>query len=515
MDTRQPTPSQQNAAPSVEHGSGALADLQHLRNQSGPRNTIGLSDAVVIDFLGRDPKLGQAISEAVAARDALPPAHRALLTQPETDVVNALQAGFLNFYADDAINPYVPLAARGAWVVTAHGAVLHDSGGYGMLGFGHGPQDLLEAMAKPDVMANVMTASFAQAEFDRRLRAEVGHTRGGCPFDKLVCLNSGSESVTLASRISDINAKAQVGPGGAHEGRRPVFVAMEGGFHGRTDRPAQVSHSTRKAYRGNLASFQNRNNLLAVPPNNIEALHAAFAEADAKGLFVEAVFIEPVMGEGRPGHPLERAFYDAARALSQAHGSMLIIDSIQAGIRATGCLSLVDYPGFEDCEAPDMETWSKALNGGQYPLSVVGLSKRAAATYARGVYGNTMTTNPRALRVACAVLDRVDGELRTHIRAMGARLKTGLRVLQSEMPDVIVDVSGTGLLFCAELDPERFPVMGPGGVERIARHRGLGVIHGGKNALRFTPHFQISEAECDLLLGELGAMLRELNAARS
>lgn len=73
---------------------------------------------------------------------------------------------------------------------------------------------------------------------------------------------------------------------------------------------------------------------------------------------------------------------------------MLIIDSIQAGIRATGCLSLVDYPGFEDCEAPDMETWSKALNGGQYPLSVVGLSKRAAATYARGVYGNTMTTNP-------------------------------------------------------------------------------------------------------------------------
>lgn len=113
------------------------------------------------------------------------------------------------------------------------------------------------------------------------------------------------------------------------------------------------------------------------------------------------------------------------------------------------------------------------------------------------------------------MLDRVDGELRTHIRAMGARLKTGLRVLQSEMPDVIVDVSGTGLLFCAELDPERFPVMGPGGVERIARHRGLGVIHGGKNALRFTPHFQISEAECDLLLGELGAMLRELNAARS
>ena len=45
----------------------------------------------------------------------------------------------MNFYADDAVNPYVAIAARGPWVVTLKGAVLHDSGGYGMLGFGHTP----------------------------------------------------------------------------------------------------------------------------------------------------------------------------------------------------------------------------------------------------------------------------------------------------------------------------------------------------------------------------------------
>ena len=33
-----------------------------------------------------------------------------------------------------------------------------------------------------------------------------------------------------------------------------------------------------------------------------------------------------------------------------------------------GSLSVVDYPGYETAEAPDMETYSKALNGGQYPL---------------------------------------------------------------------------------------------------------------------------------------------------
>jgi acetylornithine/succinyldiaminopimelate/putrescine aminotransferase len=515
MDSRSPA-----LAPDRADAPDAVADgelttlLAELRTEVGPRDTVGLSDAALAPF-ATDRQLLQAVREALEVRRALAPAERAALSGPEAELVRSLQDGVLNFYPDDAVNPYVPLAARGPWVVSSHGAVLHDSGGYGMLGFGHGPQPVIDAMARPVVMANVMTASFSQSRFIAALRAELGHTRGGCPFSQFVCLNSGSESVTLAARIADINALRMTRPGGPHEGKRPVFIAQEGAFHGRTDRPAQVSHSTRKAYTAHLASFQQRDNLFVVPPNDVAALRASFERATAENRFVECVFIEPVMGEGRPGHALERAFYDEARALATAHDSMLLIDSIQAGLRATGCLSIVDYPGFEDAEAPDLETWSKALNGGQYPLSVVGLSGRAAATYARGVYGNTMTTNPRALDVACEVLARVTPELRQNVRQRGREFLDGLRAIQNELPDVILDVSGTGLLFCAELDPERFPVMGEGGVERLARHRGIGVIHGGKNALRFTPHFAITAAERDLLLGELGALLRELHAARS
>ena len=70
------------------------------------------------------------------------------------------------------------------------------------------------------------------------------------------------------------------------------------------------------------------------------------------------------------------------------------MDSIQAGLRAHGVLSIVDYPNFEKAEAPDMETFSKALNAGQYPLSVLAVNARAAGLYRKGTYGNTMTTNP-------------------------------------------------------------------------------------------------------------------------
>ena len=105
--------------------------------------------------------------------------------------------------------------------------------------------------------------------------------------------------------------------------------------------------------------------------------------ADKNNVFIELMAIEPVQGEGNPGQCITREFYDEARKLTNEHGSLLLIDSIQAGFRGQGCLSVIDYEGFEDCEAPDLETWSKALNAGQYPLSVLGMNSKASELYLR------------------------------------------------------------------------------------------------------------------------------------
>ena len=490
--------------------SNVLHALQQLRSQAGPRRTQGLPDSLVATHAARDGRLAQAILEAAHARGALPEALDALVKKPEAEAVDAAQEGFLNFYPQHAVNPYIPFTARGPWIVTTHGAVLHDNGGYGMLGFGHGPSDILDTMAAPAVMANIMTPSLSHRRFIDALRAEVGHTRGSCPFHRFLTLNSGSESVTVASRISDIHAWNQTRPGGPREGQQVKFLALSGAFHGRTWRPAQVSHSTRPKYEAHLASFQNNDNLITVDPNDVAGLEAAFAKAEADGIFIESMFLEPVMGEGRPGRATTRAFYNAARRLTKAHGSLLVVDSIQAGLRATGCLSIVDYPGFEDCEGPDLETWSKALNGGQYPLSVLAMNERAAGIYVRGVYGNTMTGNPRAIDVACTVLERLTPALRDNIRSQGARFVAGLEALKAEFPHIVMSVEGTGLLFCCELHPENYPVVGAGCVEEQARLRGIGVIHGGTNALRFTPNFDISTEEVDMVLGELRALFADL-----
>jgi len=481
--------------------------LLHIRKLAAKTSgqTQGLSDATIERFCEFDPNLSKAIDEAVSNWDSLIDGMEHPVTSwGESDLISMLQSDYINFYSAATINPYVAIAARGPWVITSRGAVIHDNGGYGMLGFGHGPQDVIDSMSKNWVMANVMTPSFSQLRLGNRLRSELGHSRDlpghDCPFSKFICMNSGSESVTVSLRIADVNANLQTGVGGRHEGKPIKLLAIEQGFHGRTDRPAQISHSCKEGYDKNLATFRDRDNLLLIPANDTDALRAMFKRADDEGFFIEMMAIEPVQGEGNPGQCVTREFYDEARRLTLEHGSMLLVDSIQAGLRGQGCLSIIDYPGFESCEVPDLETWSKALNAGQYPLSVLGLSPRAAEFYVVGIYGNTMTTNPRALETAVAVLDQITPELRTNIRERGNELVEKLTALAEKMPEIIVKVQGTGLLCSAELNPETHQVVGFGQVEELCRTMGLGIIHGGRNALRFTPHFGITSEEVDLII---------------
>ena len=476
-----------------------ITKLKEMREFGGKVRTPGLTDTQIESAIARHPELVEAIEAGYAAHLALRSCMSEVLHLDETEQIARVQADFVNFYPDDGVNPYVALAARGPWIVTLKGAVIYDAGGYGMLGFGHAPKAVMEALARPQVMANVMTPNLAQMKFGRALKREIGHTRGGCPYTRFLCLNSGSESVTLAARIVDVNAKLMTDPGARHAGRTIKRVAVKGAFHGRTEKPSIFSDSSRKAYQQHLASFRDEHSLVTVEPYDTEQLRQVFADADRQGWFIEAMFIEPVMGEGDPGRSMTPEFYAAARELTRAHGSLLLIDSIQAGLRAHGVLSIVDYPGFEKLDAPDMETYSKALNAGQYPLSVLAVTPRAADLYRKGIYGNTMTANPRALDVACAVLDSLTDEVRENIRARGREFIERLEKLKAELPGYITKVQGTGLLFSCELSPA-FKCYGTGSTEEWLREHGYGVIHGGANSLRFTPHFNASSDEVDLLV---------------
>lgn len=473
--------------------------LEQIRGHCGRPSSSGLPDETIRRFAEHDDALVRAVERARDELSALRQEFPQLLVLSEAEQAQAIQADFVNFYPDDAVNPYVALAAQGPWIVTVGGAVIHDNGGYGMLGLGHAPDKVLEAMSRPHVMANVMTPHYAQLRLTRALRREIGHTRQGCPFHRFLAMNSGSEAVTVAARISDVNAKLATDAGGPHVGKAVKQLSLTGGFHGRTQRPAGFSDSSRATYQRHLASFARRDDLWTVPPNDLVALRGVFKRAELEQVFIEAMFLEPVMGEGNPGQSITPEFYRLARELTSAHGSLLLVDSIQAGLRAHGVLSIVDYPGFENESPPDMETYSKALNAGQFPLSVLAMTERAAGLYRKGIYGNTMTANPRAMDVAVAVLEAVTPALRANIRERGREFLEQLEALRRELDGPITGVQGTGLLFSCALAPE-YKVFGAGSTEEYMRRHGIGVIHGGQHALRYTPHFAVTREEVALVV---------------
>ena len=218
----------------------ALGRLQEMRDFGGAAQSPGLRDEVIQSFLSEREDLGLAIERGYARFLELQESRPDYVALDEQEQVRQAHAGLTNFYAEDAVNPYVAVGGAGPWIVTLKGAVIYDCGGYGMLGLGHAPPAVLEAMNQPHVMANIMTASPNKLDFVEHLRAEIGHTRpDGFPYKSFLCLNSGSEAMSVAARITDINTKNLTDPGCRHEGRKVHGLTLTGSFHGRTDRPAR------------------------------------------------------------------------------------------------------------------------------------------------------------------------------------------------------------------------------------------------------------------------------------
>lgn len=474
---------------------GRLTSLRATLNglvKVGSTMTHGLTDDLLVPF-ENDKYLNRALDLAETNLESIHAHHGEYLSRSEEDCIGVLQEDYENFYEPHFKNPYIPMGSNGPWIVTTHGNVIHDNGGYGMLGLGHTPSEITPALHGHDCQANIMTASFEAKEFADLLRQELGHRNmTENPFPKFMCLNSGSEGVELALRVSDAYSK-QVAPGKAK-----LIIAMEDSFHGRTTRAGSLSQSCWPKYQKNLGSWEQLPPVIHVPANDSDALREKFRELQGQDVHVEAVVMEPTQGEGAPGFNITREFYDTVRELSTDHNAVMVIDSVQAGFRTRGSLSIIDAAGFESAEPPDLEVWSKAINAGQFPLSIVGLHKRMVGVYPFGVYGNTMTSNPRAMKVGSAVLRTIGPEIRANIVQRGEEFKAMLHRVADYYPEAAENVTGSGLLLALHMR-SNYPVCGPIELEQQIRRAGVGVIHGGENAIRFTPHFRITSEEIEMV----------------
>ena len=120
-----------------------------------------------------------------------------------------------------------------------------------------------------------------------------------------------------------------------------------------------------------------------------------------------------------------------------------------------------------------------------------------------------MTGNPKALELGFETLTRLTPELTEHIKIMGENFKFMLQTIQKKYPDICLDVTGNGLLLALHIN-SKYKVDDKYGLEYLCRKNGLNVIHGGMNALRFTPYFLINNNEIELIYKILDYTLKDI-----
>jgi acetylornithine aminotransferase len=286
--------------------------------------------------------------------------------------------------------------------------------------------------------------------------------------------NSGTEANEAAIKL----VRRRQGPG------RPVFVAAEGGFHGRT--MGALALTGKASIREPFGPFGLT--VRFVPFGDADALAAA-VDAD-----VAAVFLEPALGEGGVV-PAPAGYLRAARAACDRAGALLVLDEIQSAIGRTGTWFAHQSEGVR----PDVLTLAKGLGGGLPIGACIGLGASGTA-FAKGDHGSTFGGNPVACAAALAVLEVIERDgLLAHVTQVGQQLVASLEAVRHPL---VAGVRGRGLWLAIVLTAEVAAK-----VEEAARQAGYLVNAVQPDAIRLAPPLILSAGQARQFTDALPAIL--------
>jgi acetylornithine aminotransferase len=270
---------------------------------------------------------------------------------------------------------------------------------------------------------------------------------------------------------------------------RPVIVAAERSFHGRT--MGSLALTGKESIRAPFGPFGLT--VRFVPYGDADALRTAV------GPDVAAVFLEPGLGESGVV-PAPEGYLLAARQACDEAGALLVLDEIQSGIGRTGAWFAHQAAGVR----PDVLTLAKGLGGGLPIGMCVGLGA-AGDGFARGDHGSTFGGNPVACAAALAVLDTIERDgLLAHVTVVGEHLASGLNQISHPL---LAGVRGVGLWRAIVLTAEVAP-----DVEAAARRAGFLVNAVQPDAIRLAPPLILSAGQADEFIAALPGILDEVTA---
>ncbi|WP_416976541.1 acetylornithine transaminase [Streptomyces sp. T028] len=377
------------------------------------------------------------------------------------------QGALMNNYG----TPRLPLVrGEGARLWDADGKEYVDFvGGIAVNALGHAHPAVVEAVSKQIASLGHVSNLFI-AEPPVALAERLLHHFGR--DGKVFFCNSGAEANEGAFKIGRLTGRGHM-------------VATTGGFHGRTMGALALTGQP-----GKQAPFLPLpGDVTHVPYGDAQALAAAVTEDTA------LVIIEPIQGENGVVVP-PAGYLKAARAITAATGSLLVLDEVQTGIGRTG--QWFEYQAHEGV-LPDVVTLAKGLGGG-LPLGATVAFGRAADLLQPGHHGTTFGGNPVACAAGLAVLDTIENEgLLENVKRQSETLRGGIEGLGHPLIDY---VRGAGLLLGIVLSEPLAPQ-----VQQAAQEAGFLVNAPAPDVVRLMPPLNLGDDAVEAFLGALPGIL--------
>jgi acetylornithine aminotransferase len=348
--------------------------------------------------------------------------------------------------------------------------------GIAVSSLGHAHPAIVEAVTR-QVAAVAHTSNLflheREVELAERLLALL-NTTGLGEDGRVFFANSGTEANEAAIKL----VRRIQGP------ERPVIVAAERSFHGRT--MGSLALTGKASIREPFAPFGLT--VRFVPYGDAAALR------EAVGADCAAVFLEPGLGESGVV-PAPGGYLRAAREACDQAGALLVLDEIQSAIGRTGAWFEHQAAGVR----PDVLTLAKGLAGGLPIGACVGLGP-CGTGFAKGDHGSTFGGNPVACAAALAVLEVIERDgLLAQVTEVGEHLAAGLASVSHPL---LAGVRGLGLWRAVVLTAEAAPA-----VEAAARRAGFLVNAVQPDALRLAPPLILTAAEADEFTAALPGIL--------
>lgn len=237
---------------------------------------------------------------------------------------------------------------------------------------------------------------------------------------KVFFSNSGAEANECAIKAARKYASDKYGP------QRHIIVTLKNSFHGRT--LTTLSATGQEHYHELFQPLTP--GFVSVEAGDLETLQYMATQGKVAG-----VLIECIQGEGGV-LPVNPSFIQGLAALCSREDIVLMVDEVQTGNGRTGQLYAYIHYGLK----PDVVSTAKGLAGG-LPLGATLLGEKVEHVLGFGDHGSTFGGNPVCCAAALSILNRIDDELLSQVRAKGAWLKETF-----EGAPGIESVTGMGLM---------------------------------------------------------------------